>query len=86
MIQSANRMFPERIKSNDPRVIVRVENARAAISYDQETIQGKFFRVVPQTPREIAALRMLDHRVDKFAPADGNGAIVSASALAKLDA
>jgi hypothetical protein len=29
---------------------------------------------------------MLDHHVDKFAPAVGNGAIVSAAALAKFDA
>lgn len=78
-------MFPERIKMTNPRVILPTENERGAVSWDRGTVVGKFFRVVPETPREIAALRMLDHRIDKFAPAEGNGAIVSAEALAKLD-
>jgi hypothetical protein len=86
MIRAQNKMFPERLKMINARVIMPTENERGAISWDRGVVVGKFFRVVPQTPREIAALRLLTHRVDKFAPADGNGAIVSGEALEKFDA
>lgn len=42
---------------------------------------GKWLRVFPQTARDVSFLRMLEHRVDKFAPASGVGVLISTRSL-----
>lgn len=42
---------------------------------------GKWLRVFPQTARDVSFLQMLEHRVDKFAPASGVGVLVSTRSL-----
>jgi hypothetical protein len=54
-------------------------------------LKGNWWRVFPSTAKEVLALAMLEHRREKFAPApprgdiNGNGVLISAEALLKLD-
>jgi len=86
MVRILTTLFPERRVERNPLVVMPKADKRSGVSWERETLKGSFYRVIPQTPREIQVLRLLDHHVDKFAPAEGNGAIVSAAALAKFDA
>ena len=75
-------LFKFRTKENDPLVIKRSESPNnLGYSFDEQRVSGKFFRVIPMTINDINALCMLDHRVDKFAPSEGHGVIVSQQAL-----
>jgi hypothetical protein len=47
-------------------------------------MKGFFHRVFPVDARENSALRMLEHHVDKFAPANGNGILITDEALKKF--
>jgi hypothetical protein len=85
-IQAARRFFPGRTRSDNPEVIISGINRMNNPVYETKTVPGRFFRVSPQCPQEVYALQMLETRVDKFAPAEGDGIIISAEALAKLDA
>jgi len=44
-------------------------------------LKGKWLRVFPMTGKDVAFLRMLTHREEKFAPAHGVGVLVRESAL-----
>lgn len=68
----------------DPKVIVTSPGKGDATNYNVETMVGKFHRVIPLTAKEISALRLMDHQVDKFAPASGSGVMVSVQALEKF--
>lgn len=47
---------------------------------------GSFSLVFPDNAREVLALQMMEHRIDKFAPSTGGGVLVSNHYLAMLDA
>lgn len=79
-------IFPNRQKIYDPEVVFPTTNRLGRIDYGTRILHGRFVRVIPETIREVHALQMLDHLQDKFAPAKGDGVILSAEALAKLDA
>jgi len=85
-IQAQRRFFPGRTRSDNPDVIIAGTNRMNNPVYQSKCIHGRFFRVSPQCPQEVYALQMMETRIDKFAPAVGDGIIVSAEALAKLDA
>lgn len=86
MVRASTTVFPERRRERNPSVIVRVQSDthHDRHSYERAAVKGEFYRVVPQTAREIAILQLIDHRVDKFAPAEGNGALVRVEALEKF--
>ena len=42
--------------------------------------------VSPSNSKEVLALQLLEHGVDKFAPASGNGVIITQEAHRKLNA
>jgi hypothetical protein len=84
-ISAKPRLFPMRRKTKDPLVIVQHGFNLEAIVYNREVVKGQFFHVYPTTAEEISLLRLLDHRVDKFAPAEGEGVYVRTEALAKFD-
>jgi len=74
------------IPEADPQVIWplpgRTEsmNDWDAVSYERhpaiDNKREKLVRVFPSTPKDVFFLRMLQHRVDKFAPANGHGVLV----------
>ena len=77
-------MFSLREKIKNPEVIMPDKNGRTSESYSRAELTGTYWRVYPTSAREVSALRLLDHRVDKFAPATGSGIIVTEAALAKF--
>jgi len=83
---SKQRMFPGRIRCYDPAVVIKKKSRIGTDKFEETTIKGRFFRVSPQCWTEVLALQMMEGDHDKYTPAKDNGIIVSAEALAKLDA
>jgi hypothetical protein len=78
-------MFPIHRKIKNPEVIMPLtDKISQRTSYERQTLLGTFYNVTPTTEREVMALRMLDHRVDKFAPAQGEGVILTAESFQKF--
>ena len=83
------KYFPNRQEAPNPEVIIKSETSRGTEDFNSHQILGMFYLVNPAEPgqaKEVLAIQMMTHGEDKFAPAKGNGIIVSARALAKLDA
>jgi hypothetical protein len=78
-------IFPITQKVKSPTVIIA---SRTLVSDTVKTVQlsGTWLLVMPHTAREVLALQMLEHQMEKFAPANGNGVIISESAHEKLNA
>jgi hypothetical protein len=70
-----------RQREDNPLVIISVTDARDQRKFEQERIKGKFLRVWPMTARQILTMQMLEHRKEKFAPADGGGILVEIEAF-----
>ena len=78
-------MFQLHSKLTNPEVIIAVTSLRNGVdTFERKHIPGVWYRVFPNTQREVMALRLLDHRVDKYAPAEDNGALISESAFEQL--
>lgn len=80
------KLFPLRTSERNPRVIYRTADKSGNETTDMKTASGWHYRVMPGNGREVQALRMLDHGVDKFAPASGHGVIITKAALDAMDA
>ena len=64
-------------KERSPRAVVatyKVQNGDP--NFQEDTIPGDWYRVFPATCRDVQFLQLLEHRVDKFAPAAGGGVLV----------
>jgi hypothetical protein len=77
-------MFSISIPEADPRIICEQKKTNGHNIFETRYASGLFFRVYPKTCREVSALQMLQHHVDKFAPADGNGIIITKNAMMKF--
>ena len=73
----------QRIKN--PTVIV-ASRTQVTDSVTTRQIAGTMHLVMPHSAREVLALQMLEHQVEKFAPAIGNGVLITEAAHAKLNA
>lgn len=80
------KLFPTRQKTISPYAVALNYNKLGFPSFESEQQEGTFFRVMPTCWREISALKMLEHRIDKFAPAAGDGVLITAAAMKMLDA
>ena len=67
----------------EPEVIFHKKNINRE-SFEEKQLPGVWHRIHPDTSRDVMALRMLEHRREKFAPAHGNGVIISDAALRKF--
>ena len=76
-------MFEILQKVKDPRVLKPVQ-LRGLTSFEAHEYNGTLYKIIPSNAKEVFALQMLQHRVEKFAPAEGNGILVTAAALAKF--
>jgi hypothetical protein len=65
----------------DPEVIVPRPENLSDIKFGTEHVTGKWWRVFPRNGRDVALLAMLEHHYDKYAPADGDGVLISNRAL-----
>ena len=68
-----------------PHVIVR-ERTQREDTYRIVERQDTCLIVTPSNSKEVLALQLLEHGVDKFAPAIGNGVIITQDAHRKLNA
>lgn len=68
-----------------PQVIVR-ERTQREDTYRIIERDDTCLIVTPSSSKEVLALQLLEHGVDKFAPANGNGVIITQEAHRKLNA
>lgn len=68
-----------------PHVIVR-ERTQREDTYRIIERDDTCLIVMPSNSKEVLALQLLEHGVDKFAPANGNGVIITQDAHRKLNA
>lgn len=87
------KFFPHRDKVKHPYVVVKSINQTGTETWITKIQNGLFFRVIPRTWREIMAVQMMEQYREKFAPGvsvgeggNGHGVLISAEAMAKLDA
>jgi len=78
------KYFKLRSTERDPFVIVRKESSHG-YQFCIERLKGEFYRILPFGPKDIFAVSMMSHREDKFAPANGNGIILTKEIVAKFD-
>lgn len=65
------------VRERHPRVIaVSYKVANGDPTFDEDILVGDWFRVFPVTARDVLFLQMLEHRVDKHAPAQGGGVLI----------
>jgi len=60
-------------REDNPCVIVPTTDDRNQTKFETRHIKGHFFRCLPKTAKEIFLMQMLEHRKEKFAPANGGG-------------
>jgi len=79
-------MFEDRKPEKEPVGVHKIEMHGVKVSFDGKPLTGKWWRVFPTTCREINAIRLLEHRVDKFAPpvGGGGGILISDYSLMKF--
>lgn len=76
-------MFQILQKVKNPQVLKPVQ-LRGLTSFESYELKGTYYKIIPSNAKEVFALQMLEHRVDKFAPAEGNGILITEQALAKF--
>lgn len=78
-------MFEHYQKIENPVVVVRKDSYKVNPEFNNETVHGTFYRIVPQNWKEIATVQMLEKGYDKFATASGHGVILSKMAIRKFN-
>jgi hypothetical protein len=78
-------LFPITQRIKNPTVIIteRTETSEGIRAVQRNEVMHL---VMPYTSREVFALQFLEHQVDKFAPASGNGVLITENAYRKLNA
>lgn len=66
------------ISEPNPMVVTcTTKEANGCAKFESAQVLGKWLRVFPQTARDVSFLQMLEHRVDKLAPATGIGVLIA---------
>lgn len=74
--------FTAKTRVKNPDVIVEETDPRFGTPvYNARQVKGDFYRVIPSNEVEVAYMRNLQHRRDKYAPAKGNGILVRVEAI-----
>ncbi len=77
----SNLLQNRRVEKN-PKVLLRKDDPlKNDFTFSLQERVGKFYRVVPANARDVAYIRALQKGYDYFAPAEGNGLIISAHAI-----
>jgi hypothetical protein len=67
---------------NNPLTLVRVNSAMFNdFTFKVVTLDGEYYRVIPETAREVFFLQLLTKGYDKHVPESGDGIIVSKSSI-----
>ena len=78
------RLFRDRYLVSDPRVLIREELPPLDYRFLSYKKDGDFYRVVPNTAKEIFFLQMLGKNIDVFLPSEGEGLLVRVKAIDTL--
>jgi hypothetical protein len=70
-----------RIESNPVGIVSAPAGNKNVTEVDDVKLEGKWWRVIPATGKEVMALAMLAHREEKFAPLKGHGALICDAAM-----
>jgi hypothetical protein len=85
-IEITMKMFQNRKKVSYPAVIIKGKTyANGDSNTQQIALMGDHYRIKPTNEKEVMALAMAEHQVDKFAPVNGEGIIVTMKFLAQFD-
>jgi len=70
----------------DPEALVAVSlpSNAAAAGVQPGHLEGVWYKVFPETATDVRRLSFFAHHVDKFAPADGSGMLISMRAMQAL--
>ena len=75
-------ILKNRALEKNPKVLFRQDDpVRNDFTFKVQEWVGKFYRVIPSNAKDVAYIRSLQKGYDFFAPAEGNGLIVSAHAI-----
>lgn len=74
-------MFLNKQKDKNPTVIVG--SAQSTKGLSTEDLKGNFWRVWPTNAKEVFAIQFLEHQLEKFAPHNGTGIILTEEACEK---
>tara|TARA_R100000005_G_C5001339_1_gene208510 strand:- start:2342 stop:2578 length:237 start_codon:yes stop_codon:yes gene_type:complete len=77
-----SNFFENRVVEHNPKVLVRKDSStKNEFHFVVQERVGKFYRVIPETTKDVFYLRSLQKGYDYFTPAHGDGIIISAHAL-----
>ena len=75
-------ILKNRALEKNPKVLFRHDDpVRNYFTFKVQERVGKFYRVIPSNAKDVAYIRSLQKGYYFFAPAEGNGLIVSAHAI-----
>ena len=83
-MKNRKKIFQLRTLETNPQVIIRKDMVTGSKFVEHE-LKGKYYRVSPCDEKEIHAISMMTHREDKWAPAKGDGVILTKEIVAKFD-
>jgi len=72
-------------KTRDRNPIVIVGSAQSSGGVKTKDMKGSFWRVWPINAKEVFAIQMLEHQMEKFAPYNGTGIILTEEACDKFN-
>ncbi len=78
------KFFKFRTLETNPRVIVRKDMITGS-QFVTCHLKGEYYRIMPFGGKDVYAVSMMVHREEKWAPATGNGIILSKEIVAKFD-
>jgi hypothetical protein len=79
-------IFSTAQKELNPEVVFHNPKIVCGTGFDTKNVKGSFFRIIPDGYREIFLLQMLEMHCEKYAPARGNGLLITKAAFEKLTA
>ncbi len=78
------KLFKLRTLEINPWVIIRKDMITGSQFVEHE-LKGQYYRILPFGEKDIHAVSMMAHREDKWAPAKGNGIILTKEIVTKFD-
>ena len=78
-------LFAYKQSVTDPVVIdVTMRTGSQEPSFESRQLNGDYYLVRPSTAKEVFALQMLEHRVEKFAHKDSGAIVLTQTAVEKF--
>lgn len=71
-----NTLFATALRETNPLAILPKVSSRADDNTQVGTLPGRWLRVFPQTPRDVATILQFEFHKERFAPAEGHGVLL----------